>query len=109
MAAMAWQAIDRDRPREAIDLAVAAQRSAKGALTPRLRSILLAREAAATQVRATLRGLTPPCVAPGLPLECFAATRWLVAHGRGSRLAASPATRSSLRRRRLGPCLRDLV
>jgi transcriptional regulator with XRE-family HTH domain len=44
MAAMARQAADQGRPREAIDLATAAQRTAKRA-TPRLTSVLLAREA----------------------------------------------------------------
>jgi hypothetical protein len=45
MACMARQASDQRRPREAIDLATAAQRSAGSATTPRLSSILLAREA----------------------------------------------------------------
>lgn len=45
MAGMARQASDQLRPREAIDLATAAQRAVGRAATPRLTSILLAREA----------------------------------------------------------------
>jgi transcriptional regulator with XRE-family HTH domain len=45
MASMARQASDQHRPREVIDLATAAQRTAGRAATPRLRSLLLAREA----------------------------------------------------------------
>jgi hypothetical protein len=44
MAAMAHQAADQRRPREAIDLAAVARRTARAA-TPRLTSLLLAREA----------------------------------------------------------------
>jgi hypothetical protein len=45
MASMARQAFDQQRPREAVDLATTAQRTAGRAATPRLMSILLAREA----------------------------------------------------------------
>ena len=45
MAAMALQASDQGRPREAIQLATAAQSTAGHAATPRLSSLLLAREA----------------------------------------------------------------
>jgi len=44
-ASMAFEASDQRRPREAIDLATAAQRIAGRAATPRLASLLLAREA----------------------------------------------------------------
>lgn len=61
MASMARQAYE-ERPREAIDLATAAQRIAKRTATPRLTSLLLAREAVghagagdATAARAALR------------------------------------------------------
>jgi transcriptional regulator with XRE-family HTH domain len=45
MASMARQASDQHRPREVIDLATAAQRTLGRAATPRLKSMLLAREA----------------------------------------------------------------
>jgi hypothetical protein len=45
MAALARQASDQGRPREVIDLATAAQRTAGRAATPRLMSVLLGREA----------------------------------------------------------------
>ncbi|MGI9098486.1 MAG: hypothetical protein ACR2H2_08355 [Solirubrobacteraceae bacterium] len=45
MAAMAWGASDQGRPREAIQLATAAQSTAGRVATPRLNSMLLAREA----------------------------------------------------------------
>jgi transcriptional regulator with XRE-family HTH domain len=45
MASMARQASDRRRPREVIDLATSAQRTLGRAATPRLKSMLLAREA----------------------------------------------------------------
>jgi tetratricopeptide (TPR) repeat protein len=62
MASMARQASDQHRPREAIDLATTAQRTAGRAATPRLTSMLLARKALghagagdATSARAALR------------------------------------------------------
>jgi transcriptional regulator with XRE-family HTH domain len=62
MASMSRQASDQHRPREAIDLATAAQRTVGRAATPRLVSTLLAREALghagagdATSARAALR------------------------------------------------------
>ena len=62
MASMARQASEQRRPREAIDLATTAQRTAGPAATPRLRSMLLVREALghagardAKSARATLR------------------------------------------------------
>jgi transcriptional regulator with XRE-family HTH domain len=45
MAAMAWAASDQGRPREAVQLATAAQSTAGRVATPRLNSMLLAREA----------------------------------------------------------------
>ncbi|MGH8906948.1 MAG: hypothetical protein ACRD0K_10625 [Egibacteraceae bacterium] len=45
LASMAAQASSTGRPREAVELAQAAQREARGHVTPRLRSLLLAREA----------------------------------------------------------------
>lgn len=45
MASMAVQASDQHRPREVLDLATTAQRTARRAATPRLTSVLLAREA----------------------------------------------------------------
>lgn len=45
MASMAVQASEQHRPREAIDLATAAQSTARCTATPRLKSVLLAREA----------------------------------------------------------------
>ena len=45
MASIALQASDQNRPRETIDLAQAAQRIAGPSATPRLKSLLLAREA----------------------------------------------------------------
>jgi transcriptional regulator with XRE-family HTH domain len=62
MAAMARQAAEQGWPREAIDLATAAQRTAGRAATPRLTSVLLARQALghagareATSARVALR------------------------------------------------------
>lgn len=45
MGSMSMQASDQHRAREAIDLATAAQSTARGVATPRLSSVLLAREA----------------------------------------------------------------
>lgn len=66
LASMSMQACDRRRPREAIDLATAAQRAARASATPRLTSVLLAREALghagagdATSARAALRRARP--------------------------------------------------
>jgi hypothetical protein len=62
MASLARQASDQRRPREVINLAKAAQRTARHAATPRLTSLLLAREALghagagdATSAQAALR------------------------------------------------------
>jgi transcriptional regulator with XRE-family HTH domain len=113
MASMARQASDQHRPREAIDLATTAQRTAGRAATPRLKSTLLAREAMghagagdATSARAALRrarGLADQAQHDDDPrwldyygMADFTSYEYRVALALGDHAAAEDAARTTL-------------
>jgi hypothetical protein len=113
MASMSIEASDQGRAREAINLATAAQRTAKGAATPRLTSVLLAREALghagdgdATSARTALRrargfvdqahDADPSWITPSWPAN-FASNECRVALLLGDAVAAQEAARTALR------------
>jgi hypothetical protein len=112
MASMSMQASDQGYSREAINLATAAQRSAKGTATPRLTSVLLAREALghagdgdATSARTALRRARgfvdqthdddPSWITVSWPAN-FASNECRVALFLGDTVAAQDAARTAL-------------
>ncbi|MGH2943256.1 MAG: helix-turn-helix domain-containing protein [Solirubrobacteraceae bacterium] len=112
MASMSIQASDQGYAREAINLATAAQRSAKASATPRLTSVLLAREALghagdgnATSARSALRRARgfvdqthdddPSWITVSWPAN-FASNECRVALTLGDTVAAQEAARTAL-------------